>query len=301
MCWNVVSDEPTMKRCLSLKSTLPDPYRNEIIYGLLSATKYNVVITRCGDDGTNLDYSESKFGITRSAAINATGKRSATSFDVNLGLPHDDDVHVQVVVAMLSSFKKPKNHHDAVLEAYKRNNFSNESYVYVAAMFSASRVYEVRTFTVGDGKKYNISTRGVQNIVSYQNVILQPDTFYSVFQRMFKNDNLYYDSEWMDVIKTGKLMATNLSLTPSTLNMMVSYSYKYKGYFDASYEELDLTRVRNVYLTRNDEELDGNYENLDESKRDEKDDYQSLNTSDDDSTYDDVVPNVIPTHHYQNT
>lgn len=70
---------------------------------------------------------------------------------------------------------------------------------------------------------------------------------------------------------------------------------------DTSYEELDLTRVRNVYLTRNYEELDGNYENLDESKRDEKDDYQSLNTSDDDSPYDDVVPNVIPTHHYQNT
>lgn len=66
MCWNVVSDEPVMKRCISLNSTLPDPYRNEIIYGLLSATKYNVTITRCGDDGTNLEYSASKLGITRS-------------------------------------------------------------------------------------------------------------------------------------------------------------------------------------------------------------------------------------------
>eukprot|EP00794_Sanderia_malayensis_P007927 gene7927-8782_t len=73
---------------------------------------------------------------------------------------------------------------------------------YIAAEFSSSAFSSA--FTVGDGKDYSRSQRRRRNTAgnTYSNVALKPGTSYSVFQRAFVSEDVYYSSNWIGPLKT---------------------------------------------------------------------------------------------------
>ncbi|CAB4027794.1 Receptor-type tyrosine- phosphatase delta [Paramuricea clavata] len=188
------------------------------IPGLQSATKYTITVVRYTSDGATPSRKGQKVAITRSAPLQlqVRGIRSATSFQVKLGaLQSADDMYVQIIVSKLRNNTKPTEHPGNDLIPYNENTVDNQPYI--AAQIDGTNINQNSVFTVGDDKEYAPSgtRKRKRRSTNYQNVQLEPETYYSVFQRTFKSADLYYDSDWMDVIKTDEL-PTKASSTPLT-------------------------------------------------------------------------------------
>ncbi|XP_028402410.1 uncharacterized protein LOC114525351 [Dendronephthya gigantea] len=180
------------------------------LIGLQEATAYEITVARYSDDGKTVGRKRHKIAITRSAALKNTGKKSATSFEIQLRTLQKDDKYIQIVVVKTN--RKPTKHPGNDLQPYDKNTVNSKPYI--AAELGKTFVNQNSLFTVGDDKSYS-KTRRTRRDISFKNVKLEPDTGYSVFQRTFKSADLYYDSDWMDVVTTDKELITKQSSTPS--------------------------------------------------------------------------------------
>ncbi|XP_028402371.1 uncharacterized protein LOC114525314 [Dendronephthya gigantea] len=184
--------------------------------GLQEATAYEITVARYSDDGKTVGRKRRKIAITRSAALKNTGKKSTTSFEIQFGTLQKDDKYIQIVVVKTN--RKPTKHPGNDLQPYDKNTVNTKPYI--AAELEKTFVNKNSLFTVGDGKSYSKAARTRRDI-SFKNARLELDTGYSVFQRTFKNADLYYDSDWMDVVTTDKVLITKRSSTqPPTAAMI---------------------------------------------------------------------------------
>ena len=93
--------------------------------------------------------------------------------------------YVQIIVLKLQNDKKPTEHPGNDLLPYDENTVDNQPYI--AAQLDGTNINQNSIFTVGDGKKYTPSSTRKRRSTNYQNVQLEPETYYSVFQRTFKS------------------------------------------------------------------------------------------------------------------
>ena len=92
--------------------------------------------------------------------------------------------YVQIVVSKQRRCTKPTNQPGNDLQPYDVNTVDNQPYI--AAELDATSVNNNSVFTVGDGERYVRCGKRTRTI-EFQNVKLQPETYYSVFQRTFKS------------------------------------------------------------------------------------------------------------------
>ena len=93
--------------------------------------------------------------------------------------------YVQIVVAKLGDDKIPTDHPGDDLRPYDSSTVNNKPYI--AAEIDETYFEEDRIFTVGDDKQYSRSGTRKRRSISFKNAELEPETFYSVFQRTFKS------------------------------------------------------------------------------------------------------------------
>ena len=96
--------------------------------------------------------------------------------------------YIQIIVKRQTSERQPKNEPDNYSNLRSYNEKSMGNVPYIAAELDRDYVTIRKLFTVGDGKRYSESTNRKRRDVQFLNVKLEPDTYYSVFQRTFKND-----------------------------------------------------------------------------------------------------------------
>ncbi len=92
--------------------------------------------------------------------------------------------YVQLVVSKQRNNTKPTSHQGNDLQPYDVNTVDNQPYI--AAELDATSVNNNSVFTVGDGERYVRCGKRTRTI-EFQNVKLEPGTYYSVFQRTFKS------------------------------------------------------------------------------------------------------------------
>ena len=92
--------------------------------------------------------------------------------------------YTQIIVSKLQSDTKPTEHPENGLLPYGENT---DNQPYIAAQLDGTNINQNSVFIVGDGKKYAPSSTRKRRTTNYQNVQLEPETYYSVFQRTFKN------------------------------------------------------------------------------------------------------------------
>jgi hypothetical protein len=93
--------------------------------------------------------------------------------------------YVQIIVLKLQNDKKPTEHPGNDLLPYDENTVDNQPYI--AAQLDGTNINQNSVFTVGDDKKYAPSGTRKRRSTNYQNVQLEPETYYSVFQRTFQS------------------------------------------------------------------------------------------------------------------
>jgi hypothetical protein len=93
--------------------------------------------------------------------------------------------YFQIVVSKLQSNAKPTDHPGNDRLPYDVKTVDNQPYI--AAQLDGTNINQNSVFTVGDGKRYASSSTRKRRITNYQNVQLEPETYYSVFQRTFKS------------------------------------------------------------------------------------------------------------------
>ena len=95
--------------------------------------------------------------------------------------------YVQLVVSKQRNDTKPTKHPENDLQPYNINTIDNQPYI--AAEFDTSSVNNNSSFTVGNGERYVRCGKKTKRTIAleFQNVKLQPETYYSVFQRTFKS------------------------------------------------------------------------------------------------------------------
>ena len=93
--------------------------------------------------------------------------------------------YFQIVVSKLQNNAKPIDHPGNDLQPYDVNTVDNQPYI--AAQLDGTNVNQDSVFIVGDGKGYDSSSTRKRRSTNYQNVQLEPETYYSVFQRTFKS------------------------------------------------------------------------------------------------------------------
>ena len=96
--------------------------------------------------------------------------------------------YIQIIVKRQTSERQPKNEPDNYSNLRSYNEKSMGNVPYIAAELDRDYVTVRKCFTVGDGKRYSKSINRKRRDVQFLNVKLEPDTYYSVFQRTFKND-----------------------------------------------------------------------------------------------------------------
>jgi hypothetical protein len=94
--------------------------------------------------------------------------------------------YAQIVVSKLQSQTKPTSHPGKDLQPYDENSEDNQPYI--TAELKKNYVNKNRLFTVGDNMVYIRSDSREKRNIKYHNVKLQPDTYYSVFQRTFESE-----------------------------------------------------------------------------------------------------------------
>ena len=92
--------------------------------------------------------------------------------------------YVQIVVSKLRSNATPTYHPGNNLQPYDAKTVDNQPYI--AAQLDGTNINQNSVFTVGDDKKYASSNTRKRRSTNYQNVQLEPETYYSVFQRTFQ-------------------------------------------------------------------------------------------------------------------
>ena len=80
---------------------------------------------------------------------------------------------------------KPTKYPKRDLKPHSGNSDDNKPYI--TAELGREYVNQNRNFSVGDGQTYTRSGRGTRRNIEFHNVNLEPDTYYSVFQRTFKS------------------------------------------------------------------------------------------------------------------
>ncbi|CAB3993153.1 Hypothetical predicted protein [Paramuricea clavata] len=118
------------------------------------------------------------------AALKANGKKSATSFQIQLGVLQGDDKFVQIVVSKIRSNSTPTYHPGKDLLPYDVNTVDNQSYI--AAQLDGTNINQNGVFTVGDGKRYAPTSTRKRRSTNYRNVELEAKTYYSVFKEHLK-------------------------------------------------------------------------------------------------------------------
>ena len=101
--------------------------------------------------------------------------------------------YAQIVVSKQQTDMKPTSHPENDLQPYSGNSDNNKPYI--TAELGKNYVNTNRKFTVGDDKMYDRSGRRTKRNIEFHNAKLEPETYYSVFQRTFKSavgDNLQY-------------------------------------------------------------------------------------------------------------
>jgi hypothetical protein len=93
--------------------------------------------------------------------------------------------YVQIVVSKLRSKSTPTYHPGNNLRPYDAKTVDNQPYI--AAQLDGTNINQNSVFTVGDGKGYAPSSTRKRRSTNYRNVQLEPETYYSVFQRTFKS------------------------------------------------------------------------------------------------------------------
>ncbi len=93
--------------------------------------------------------------------------------------------YVQIVVSKRPSGTKPTTHPGNDLQPYNVNTVDKQPYI--AAELDATYVNNNSIFTVGDGERYARSGTRTRRNTEFHNFKLEPQTYYSVFQRTFKN------------------------------------------------------------------------------------------------------------------
>ena len=93
--------------------------------------------------------------------------------------------YVQIIVSKLQNDTKPTEHPGNDLLPYDENTVDNQPYI--AAQLNGTNINQNSVFTVGDGERYASSSTRKRRSTNYQNVRLEPETYYSVFQRTFEN------------------------------------------------------------------------------------------------------------------
>lgn len=97
--------------------------------------------------------------------------------------------YVQIIVKKLANDEQPAESPDSYLLS-DLNSHDRNSSLYVAAELSKNYVEQNPSFTIGDGKLYRKTSKGQEKNVAagFLNAKLEPESYYSVFQRTFKND-----------------------------------------------------------------------------------------------------------------
>ena len=93
--------------------------------------------------------------------------------------------YVQIIVSKLQNDEKPTEHPGNDLQPYDVNTVNNQPYI--AAQLDQTNINQNNVFTVGDDKKYASSSTRKRRSPNYHNVQLEPETYYSVFQRTFQS------------------------------------------------------------------------------------------------------------------
>lgn len=99
--------------------------------------------------------------------------------------------YIQIIVSRLATSNKPDSYPSENLKAYEANA-STKQHTYIAAEFDVE-TFKSNLFTIGDGKTYSRSAIGKARSILYENAELYPDTFYSVFQRRFRNNVSHFN------------------------------------------------------------------------------------------------------------
>eukprot|EP00112_Aurelia_sp_Birch-Aquarium-sp1_P008512 Seg194.3_Seg194.2 transcript_id=Seg194.3_Seg194.2/GoldUCD/mRNA.D3Y31 product="Coagulation factor VIII" protein_id=Seg194.3_Seg194.2/GoldUCD/D3Y31 len=140
--------------------------------------------------------------------------------NVNSTLFGTESGATQLVIPLVRGPAGSKFYHIVVLEhTASSTNLKNPSLYalnelgeYKAATYKPGTPYItaeiasfVSKFSIGDGKSYSRSSRKRRNTegIKYTNVALKPNTQYSVFQRAFISDTVFYSSTWMGPLRTG--------------------------------------------------------------------------------------------------
>ena len=92
--------------------------------------------------------------------------------------------YFQIVLSKQQNVEKPTNHPGTDLQPHGKTSEDNKPYITVE--LRRNYLNKNRLFTVGDDMTYVGSKDGGN--IDFQNVKLEPDTFYSVFQRTFKTE-----------------------------------------------------------------------------------------------------------------
>ncbi len=86
-------------------------------------------------------------------------------------------------MSKLSSYEKPTEHPGNDLQPYDPDHTKS----YITAELESNYVKRNSLFTVGDNNIYVRSGKRTRRNIEFQNVELEPETYYSVFQRTFES------------------------------------------------------------------------------------------------------------------
>ena len=92
---------------------------------------------------------------------------------------------MQIIVLKLQIDSKPTNHPGKDVQLHDENTV--DSRPYITAEFSRRYAMKNNKFIVGDDQIYSRSGARKRRNIRIKNVKLQPETYYSVFQRTFKS------------------------------------------------------------------------------------------------------------------
>ena len=93
---------------------------------------------------------------------------------------------MQIIVKKQNTNETPSQDPDFYLSSHLQP-YDKSDQLYIAAEVTKDDVVQNKTLTVGDGKTYSTSLSGSK----YRNVELQPNSYYFLFQRIFKTKVSY--------------------------------------------------------------------------------------------------------------
>ncbi|CAB4004153.1 Receptor-type tyrosine- phosphatase delta, partial [Paramuricea clavata] len=177
-----------------------------VIASLIDSTKYYVRVLASTKVGRG-PYSESRGKFTNGKQPEVSTNGTAYTLTFTLQIPSRNFTRFYVVALELKDGQQgrsPASYDNNELVTYTEAEKSTDPKPYIAAVVTSKNE---NMFTLGDGRNTSNPTSRRRRSTSsdYYNGPLEPDTSYSIFQRIFINDKGdYYSTDWSSASKTNE-------------------------------------------------------------------------------------------------